>query len=145
MPHETIRKFGYPETLLAEYEHWVVLVRPKQVTAGSMVLVCKEEATALGQVSARAWAELARATHDLEEAAQAAFAYDRINYLALMMVDPHVHFHVLPRYAAERDVGGVVFRDAAWPKPPDITAAVELTPDGLRRLVERLSAHWPSG
>ena len=141
----TILKFGYPETLLAEYEHWVVLLRPKQVTAGSMVLACKEEAAALAEVSAGAWAELARATRELEQAAQAAFAYDRINYLALMMVDPHVHFHVLPRYAAEREVGGVVFRDAAWPKPADITAAVELTPGALRALGERLRAHWPDG
>ena len=143
MPNETIRKFGYPETLLAEYEHWVVLLRPKQVTAGSMVLACKEEAAALGEVSAAAWSELARAARDLEEAARAAFAYDRINYLALMMVDPHVHFHVLPRYAAEREIDGVVFHDAAWPKPPDITTAVELAPAALHGLAERLRAHWP--
>ena len=143
MPNETIRKFGYPETLLAEYEHWVVLLRPKQVTAGSMILACKEEAAALGEVSGEAWSELARATRDLEEAARAAFAYDRINYLALMMVDPHVHFHVLPRYAAEREIDGVVFHDAAWPKPPDITASVELAPAALLGLAERLRAHWP--
>ena len=145
MPNATILKFGYPDTLLAEYEHWVVLLRPKQVTVGSMVLACKEEAAALGEVSAEAWAELARATHDLEQAAQAAFAYDRINYLALKMVDPHVHFHVLPRYAAEREVNGVVFRDAAWPKPADITAAAELTPDELGAVAQRLREHWPRG
>ena len=27
-------------------------------------------------------------------------AYERINYLMLMMVDPDVHFHVIPRYTA---------------------------------------------
>ena len=35
--NDTIVKFGYPWTLLAEYDRWVVLLRQKQVTAGSMV------------------------------------------------------------------------------------------------------------
>jgi hypothetical protein len=30
--NETINKFGYPKTLLKEYKHWVVLLRPKQAT-----------------------------------------------------------------------------------------------------------------
>ena len=143
MPNETVLKFGYPDTLLTEYEHWVVLVRPKQVTAGSMVLACKEDAHALGEVSAAAWEELARVTRDLEAAARAAFQFDRINYLALMMVDPHVHFHVLPRYAEPRELGGVVFEDAAWPKPPDVTAVADCTPEQLEGIAARLRASWP--
>ena len=34
----TMQKFGYPDTLIAEYDHWVVLLRPSQVTLGSLVL-----------------------------------------------------------------------------------------------------------
>jgi len=30
--NDTIRKFGYPDTLIHEYDHWVVLLRPQQVT-----------------------------------------------------------------------------------------------------------------
>src|SRR3546814_2888106 len=33
--NETIRKFGYPATLIREYDHWVVLLRPAQLTLGS--------------------------------------------------------------------------------------------------------------
>jgi diadenosine tetraphosphate (Ap4A) HIT family hydrolase len=141
--NDTIVKFGYPETCLAEYEHWVVLLRQKQVTAGSMVLACKAEAVAFGDVSAEAWADLARATADVEAAARAAFAYDRINYLALMMVDPHVHFHVLPRHETPREIAGAVIADEAWPKPPDITRTAELTDEQLAAIAERLRAAWP--
>src|SRR5262245_61625904 len=30
--NDTIRKFGYPTTTVAEYERWVVLLRPQQAT-----------------------------------------------------------------------------------------------------------------
>ena len=36
--NETIRKFGYPATLVREFEHWLVLARPAQPTLGSLVL-----------------------------------------------------------------------------------------------------------
>jgi diadenosine tetraphosphate (Ap4A) HIT family hydrolase len=142
--NDTIRKFGYPGTLLAEYGHWVVLLRPKQLTCGSMVLACKEDALALGAVSGDAWAGLARATAELEAASLAAFAHDRINYLALMMFDPHVHFHVLPRYESSREVGGVTFVDSAWPKPPDVTQALELTDEQLAAVGDALRSAWPT-
>src|SRR3982751_1544134 len=51
----TIEKFGYPGTLLKEFEHWVVLLRPAQVTLGSMVLAAKSDATAYGDLSVAAF------------------------------------------------------------------------------------------
>ena len=118
----TIRKFGYPASLLNEYGNWVVLLRPAQPTLGSLVLACKEDATSFGMVSSAAYAELAIATKDLERALREAFDFQKINYLALMMVDPHVHFHVIPRYSEGRDFHGATCRDAAWPKPPDLSS-----------------------
>jgi diadenosine tetraphosphate (Ap4A) HIT family hydrolase len=142
--NETILRFGYPGSLLAEYDHWVVLLRPKQVTAGSMVLACKEEARALGEVSAAGWGELARVAASLEAAARDAFSHDRINYLALMMVDPHVHFHVLPRYETVREVAGAVFSDDSWPGPPDITSTADLSPEQLAAVGALLRERWPA-
>ncbi len=42
----TIEKFGYPATLLREFEHWLVLLRPAQVTLGLLVLAANSDATA---------------------------------------------------------------------------------------------------
>ena len=53
--------------------------------------------------AAEAWSEVGVATADLEGALRATFDHQKINYLALMMVDPHVHFHVIPRYSTTRD------------------------------------------
>lgn len=143
-PNATIATFGYPGTLIAELNHWAVLLRPRQVTLGSLVLACREQATAFGQISPAAVAELGQATARLEAMLKAAFAYDKINYLMLMMVDPHVHFHVIPRYAATRAFEGQDFADAYWPKPPDVTQALALSPAAFERLREHLRAAWPA-
>ncbi len=42
----------------------------------------------------------------------------------LMMVDPNVHFHVIPRYPAAAQWSGVAFADAGWPGPPQLGTAV---------------------
>jgi diadenosine tetraphosphate (Ap4A) HIT family hydrolase len=140
----TIEKFGYPSSLLHEYRSWVVLLRPAQPTLGSLVLACKEEATSLGTVSSAAYAELSTAIADLERALRGAFDFRKINYLALMMVDPHVHFHVIPRYAEPREFDGVRCEDAAWPKPPDFSRTLPLSAAQMAALHAKLRAAWTS-
>src|SRR5687767_11275721 len=98
MANDTMMKFGYPASLIRDYEHWVVLLRPAQVTLGSLILAAKSDATAFGQLPPGAHAELAAVTKDIEATLLAEIGYEKINYLMLMMVDLHVHFHVLPRY-----------------------------------------------
>ena len=141
--NDTIRKFGHPATLVRDYAHWVVLLRPQQPTAGSLVLAAKSDATALGHLEPAAFAELAKVTADIENALQAAVSYDKINYLMLMMVDPHVHYHVIPRYDGERTLAGVTVPDKGWPKVPDLGATVALEVGQIDELVDALKAGWP--
>lgn len=122
----TIEKFGHPATLIAEYDHWVVLLRPAQPVLGALVLAAKPDATAFGDLPAAAHAELKVATAAIESALGRAIGYAKINYLMLMMVDPHVHFHVLPRYDGERSGAGLTVADAGWPAQPDLGQAVKL-------------------
>lgn len=66
-----------------------------------------------------------------------------INYLALMMTDPQVHFHVLPRYASPRDAAGTTFVDDAYPGPPDVKSSVTLDESAIGELVDMMCSHWP--
>jgi diadenosine tetraphosphate (Ap4A) HIT family hydrolase len=140
----TIEKFGYPATLVAEYRHWLVLLRPAQPTLGSLVLAAKSDAQAFGELPDGAHAELAPVSAAIERALAAAVHYDRINYLMLMMVDPHVHFHVIPRYQGAREWNGREFVDAGWPKVPDLAQAVALEGAELVALAEEFRG-WPDG
>ena len=95
---------------------------------GSLVLASTSEATAFGALPAGAHAELASVIPQIEAALRDFVSYEKINYLMLMMVDPHVHFHVLPRYSGSRTWNGLDFADAGWPGPPDLKSAVALNP-----------------
>jgi diadenosine tetraphosphate (Ap4A) HIT family hydrolase len=119
----TLEKFGYPGTLIAEYRHWCVLMRPAQVTLGALVLGAKSDATSFAGLVAEAYAELAEVTAAVESGLYRFRPFDRINYLMLMMVDPHVHFHVIPRYASAQNMSGRIFPDGGWPGPPDLKSA----------------------
>ena len=138
----TIEKFGFPATLVAEFEHWVVLLRPAQPTLGALVLAAKSDATAFGDLSAAAHAELKAATSAIETALGKAVGYSKINYLMLMMVDPHVHFHVLPRYEGERSGAGLSVADAGWPGQPDLGQAVKLDDAQIAALVGWLKPYF---
>ena len=141
MPNQTIEKFGYPASLVREFEHWMVLVRPAQVTLGSLVLADKSQATAYGELPAEAFVEQGRIVALIEAALSHFCGYERINYLMLMMVDPNVHFHVIPRYPGEREWEGATFPDAGWPGPPDLKSVVTLDERRLSQVVKALQTH----
>jgi diadenosine tetraphosphate (Ap4A) HIT family hydrolase len=138
----TIEKFGYPTTLVRELDHWVILLRPAQVTLGSLVLAAKSDVTAYSALPRGAFAEQADAVALIERGLRAFCDYERINYLMLMMVDPNVHFHVIPRYSRTRQWGGVDFTDSGWPGPPDLAASVKLSGEQTQALMEALSANF---
>ena len=140
----TIEKFGYPATLVREFEHWLVLVRPAQVTLGSLILAAKGDATAYRQLPRDAFVEQSAAVAAIETGLAAFCRYERINYLMLMMVDPHVHFHVIPRYEGERSGCGLTVTDAGWPKAPVLGDAVELAPAQIDAMSDWLKGLWPS-
>jgi len=142
MANATMRKFGYPGSLVRNFEHWVVLLRPRQVTLGSLVLAAKSDARAFGSLPAGAHAELARITAEIESTLQAEIGYDQINYLMLMMVDRHVHFHVFPRYEGSRTLDQVTISDCGWPGPPDLGSAVELPQSAFDLFLNQLMQNW---
>ncbi len=140
----TIARFGYPATLIAQYDHWVVLLRPAQPTLGSLVLAAKSDVTAFADLDPAAYAELAAVSRDIETALRAAVDHTKLNYLMLMMVDPHVHSHVIPRYEGSRSFGDAVFPDAGWPKLPSLGEAVELDAAGIAAVSAWLKELWPA-
>jgi diadenosine tetraphosphate (Ap4A) HIT family hydrolase len=138
----TMQKFGYPDTLVAEYDHWVVLLRPSQVTLGSLVLAAKSDATAYGHLPPAAFSEQAGIIAAIERRLKSFTDYERINYLMLMMVDPNVHFHVIPRYEGTRTWAGVDFQDAGWPGPPRLDAARVLDPPFQRKMKDEVALNF---
>lgn len=141
---QTMANFGHPRTQIAEYRWWSVLLRPKQVTLGSLILAAKCDVSSFGALPAEAFAELSRAARDIEAALGAFCRFEKINYLMLMMTDPEPHFHVLPRYAGERRFESFALPDRGWPGPPRLDAAVPPPDDISAGMALALRAAWPA-
>lgn len=140
--NETMLKFGAPATILHRYAHWLVLLRPAQATLGSLILAAYEKTTAFSELSRDAFTELAQVTHDIESVLKNQFAYDKLNYLMLMMVDKDVHFHVIPRYAGPQQFADVEFVDSGWPGPPDLAQNNDVDATVFGQLTDELKAAW---
>lgn len=135
-------KFGDPASRVAQTDHWTVLLRPKQPALGSLVLICREPVRAFAEVSPQAYADMREVIRRIEATLREVVRYERINYLMLMMVDPDVHFHVIPRYEGSRQFGKADFPDAGWPGPPVLDAAVSLDAATSDALLTQLRAAW---
>ena len=143
--NQTMTRFGYPETLIQAYEHWVVLLRDKQVTLGSLILCSRSDATAFSALSSEAFGELQRVIKQIEHSLTAAFHYEKINYLMLMMSDPNVHFHVIPRYSTPRSACGLTLSDGGWPAVPKLNEAYATTAVERAALCRYIQGYWRLG
>ena len=142
MSNATEIKFGDPAQRVAQTGCWTVLLRPRQPTLGSLVLVCREPVRSFADVSPQGFAEMRQVIGLIEATLREVATFERINYLMLMMVDPDVHMHVIPRYQATRSFAGVEFADAGWPGPPMLDAAVLLDGATSAALLARLRDVW---
>lgn len=140
--NETMNKFGYPDTLIKEYEHWVVLLRPEQITLASLVLVHKGDCRKMSEMESEEFLEYGAVIKDIEGTLIDLFAAEKFNHLLFMMVDPNVHFHVLPRYGKERSFAGTNFIDSDWPNPPNLSKKLDMESAVALELKNHLKAHW---
>jgi diadenosine tetraphosphate (Ap4A) HIT family hydrolase len=112
--------FSAATLTLYKTDLWSVLVRKGQSTLGSLVLAANRNFISASELTAEEAAEFPVVVGVLEGALRGAFNFDKINYLCLMMVDRHYHFHVIPRYETPRTFEGTEFTDEAWPRFPNI-------------------------
>lgn len=138
----TMRKFGAPDTVIHQFQTWSILLRPAQATLGALVLAAHEPARAFSELSQASFTELHQITKQMESALTKAFAYDKLNYLMLMMVDPDVHFHVIPRYAQTIQFNNSEFHDYGWPGPPNLGRTNDTDKITNHRIMEHISSCW---
>lgn len=140
--NKTMEKFNYQEALIADYDHWCVVLRPEQVTLASLVLIEKSEALSYADVSEEAYIEQKMVIKDIEANIRRLFGADRFNYLMLMMTDPNPHFHVFPRYPENVVFSGQIFVDSGWPKAPDLAYNNEVWLEIKMELIAKLRDNW---
>ena len=118
--NEFRNKFRVEDLKVLENHSWTWSVRPGQPTLGSGILSLNRHATKFSEVSEEEMKELTELVRAIEGTIKAAFDHQIMNYLMLMMVDHHVHYHVIPRYEGARTFAGREWVDNGWPALPVI-------------------------
>lgn len=119
-------KFNIEELDIKTIGNWTISLRPVQVTLGSLVLSLNRKCATFSELAEREGEELVLAFKEIELLFQKTLKPDKINYLALMMVDEQVHYHVIPRYEKSVNWNGQIFEDKDWPKPPNVLNGIDL-------------------
>jgi diadenosine tetraphosphate (Ap4A) HIT family hydrolase len=130
-------KFKVDEFKIYESKFWVWSLRPVHNTLGAGILSLRRYAENFSDLSEEEGADLVKIVKVIEKALKVNYSYDRINYLMLMMIDPHLHYHVLPRYNSEQKFDNQKFEDNGWPKLPQLTAP-DFPSDTLHKIKEKL-------
>lgn len=142
---QTLEAFDYENNLIREYDNWYVLLRPKQVTLGSLVLLCKDNVDAFSKINKNSFANMDAPIQDIERSLSNLFGYEKINYLMLMHKDPAAHFHVIPRYTHEVEFNGEKFTDPGWPGLPAMENVHDLSIVNREKLKEVLMEEFAKG
>lgn len=122
MQNETLNlfytKFRVKELTIYKNDSWTWSVRPGQPTLGSGVLSLNRYALHMSEVSTDEMKQLGEMIEIIEKTVKKTFDYNIMNYLMLMMVDHHVHYHVIPRYDSVKEFTGLQWLDNGWPAIP---------------------------
>ena len=111
-------RFRLDELTVCERGEWVVSVRPGQITLGSMVVSSAAGVLTFESLDREAQADLGETFGMVERLAKSCFGAVRVNIVCLMMKDPVIHFHVLPRFDRVVEYSGRSWEDLDWPGPP---------------------------
>lgn len=108
-------KFNVDEYTIFKNKSWTWSLRPVQPTLGSGIISLNRYALQLSEVTPKEMEDLGALIQVVEKTTKESFNYDIMNYLMLMMVDHHVHYHVIPRYNGIRIFDHLEWVDNGWP------------------------------
>lgn len=132
-------KFQVEDLLIVQTDYWRWSLRPVQCTLGAGILSLKRPAESMSELSAEEGADLIAITKIIESTLKKAFNVEKMNYIMLMMVDYHIHYHVVPRYSRDIEFSNKMFKDMGWPKPP-VLDAEKINMDILLKIKEHLKS-----
>tara|TARA_Y100000741_G_C18206497_1_gene539847 strand:+ start:498 stop:935 length:438 start_codon:yes stop_codon:yes gene_type:complete len=116
-----LKKFKYPESLIAENNYWYILLRPDQSTYCSMILISKDAKNhSFSNLNINEQEKMFTSLKSIEKVCYEKLKCEKINFLAYMMIDPIVHFHIFPRYKDLRVFENINYYDPGFPGVVDL-------------------------
>jgi len=94
--------------------HWTLVLNENQATLGRVFFALNRHETDIARLTDAEVLSLWAFVRETKAALSALFAPDHFNYMFLMNLTPHVHFHIFPRYAQPAQFAGQTFPDSRY-------------------------------
>ena len=130
-----LKDYNFGDFLL-ESKYWIVFLAPNQSNLGTCVVALKRHHSTLTGLEDEEWQDFIGLIVKMEKALKIAFQATLFNWGCLMntfyledTLDPHLHWHFIPRYNHPVNFAGHIFEDPHFgfmrPRPPkDISQEV---------------------
>lgn len=109
-------RFSNPNLMIKQGKHWSIIYRESTTTLGNCVLILNRECPTMGGLLPEEMAEYPILCKWYEDKIKSLYGAVKFNYLAMMMKEEFVHFHIIPRYDKDIEKYGIVWHDVDWPK-----------------------------
>lgn len=143
-----LERYGFGDFIL-KMKYWIVFLAPQQSNIGTCVVALNRHEKDLSGLSRDEWLEFGELVCKLEYSLRKCFGVTMFNWGSLMNAsylteppDPHVHWHLIPRYDHEVEFMGLLFQDPYFGtmKPRPFRAV----PDDVRnRIIELIKNSIP--
>lgn len=115
MNYEFMKKFKPENNTIKEFKYWIVVIREKQITLGSMIIILKREVPSVADMLPEEAAEFPEIVKWFENLTKELYGAEKFNYVIAMMKDSFVHYHAIPRYSKVIHKYGLEWQDSCWP------------------------------
>lgn len=128
-----------------ESAHWYVIIKSDQSYLGQAIIVARRHIPSLPDVSVVEWSDLKMVMDRYETTVTGTFGATMFNWTCLMndaykadSPQPHVHWHVWPRYNHPVEIDGETFTDPNFGHHYDKHARRITSPDVRATIINRL-------
>ncbi|TAN32627.1 HIT family protein [Patescibacteria group bacterium] len=135
--------FDEENNLIKEYQHWKLLIKNRGPrTLGNSVAVLKRHILRFSDITDEEMLDFAKLVRETENALKKSFNYDKIHWLMYMTKDPHVHFHIFPRYNEDKNFGGIQWMDGLREPDPLKMEQKNLSQEQLNEIKEEIKKNF---
>lgn len=133
--NSTIAKHVDDTLIIHQFNHWTLSYRKRQVTHYSLMLFANSNAKKISALESDLKESLGETISIIEHGLEIISKPKIINVQSVMLVDPHVHFHIIPRYQEKE-------KDPFWPDIADIKHDMNLTTAQREEQINQLRSQF---
>ena len=109
-------RFSKPELMIKQGKYWSIVFRESTTTLGNCILICNRECPTFGDLKPEEMDEFPAMCSWYENKIKSLYGAVKFNYIAMMMIEEFVHFHIIPRYNELKEKYGITWVDQDWLK-----------------------------